>query len=133
MDDANDEPFVGDFNRDGYDDVVWYSPGPTTVPLWRGGATPFAKTTTPSIGGDWDARVLDSNADGFDDIYWFHADEAQLWRGGASGFTPQAGPALPGTARPVTGELTGDVREDLFGYIPGPDPDRIFPGTGSGL
>ncbi|HEV7757858.1 MAG TPA: FG-GAP-like repeat-containing protein, partial [Acidimicrobiales bacterium] len=127
------EPFAGDFNRDGYDDIVWYVPGQATVALWRGRTTPFTKTTMPSTGGDRDARPLDFDGDGYDDIYWFNADDAQLWRGSAGGFVPQAGPALPGNARPVAGEMTGDLRDDLLGYIPGTAGDQLYRGTASGL
>jgi hypothetical protein len=128
------EPFAGDLNRDAYDDIYWHQPGSTTVSLWRGGSRPFAiRLTTSGIGGDRDARPLDSNGDGYDDIYWFQADDGELWRSGSGGFTPQDGPALPGTARPVTGDFTGDLRDDLLGYVPGTTADQLYRGSASGL
>jgi hypothetical protein len=35
--------------------------------------------------------------------------------------------------RPVTGEFTGDGRDDLFAYVPGVGVDRLRPGTSSGM
>jgi hypothetical protein len=35
--------------------------------------------------------------------------------------------------RPVTGELTGDGRDDLFAYVPGATTDRLRPGTPGGM
>jgi hypothetical protein len=127
------EPFATDVNRDGFDDIIWHAPGLTTVSLWRGSGTPFVRVTTSSIGGDWDPRPLDSNGDGFGDVYWFLPDDGELWRSGPGGFTPQDAPALPGTARPVTGDFTGDQRDDLLGFVPGPTADQLYPGTAAGL
>ena len=56
-----------------------------------------------------------------------------LWRGGANGFTGVAGPAMPLGMRPVTGELTGDGRDDLLAYVPGATADRLRPGTANGI
>jgi hypothetical protein len=40
---------------------------------------------------------------------------------------------MPAGMRPVTGEFTGDGRDDLFAYVPGAGVDRLRPGTSSGM
>jgi type VII secretion-associated serine protease mycosin len=128
---TNYRPLSGDFNRDGYDDVFWYGPNLSSVALWRGKSSGFTKTTAPSPGGDRVARPLDSNADGYDDIFWFSPGSSLLWQGGASAFTNRNLTPIPDDARPVAGEMTGDRRDDVLAYVPGPTADELVPGSSS--
>jgi type VII secretion-associated serine protease mycosin len=121
-------PVAGDFNRDGHDDLFWYAPGLTNVALWRGKSSGFTKTTTPSPGGDRGTRPLDFNADGYDDILFHSPGNSILWRGVASGFFVENLTPLPDGGRPVTGEMTGDRRDDILAYVPGPTADQLIPG-----
>jgi len=126
-------PMAGDLNRDGYADVFWYAPGSGAESVWYGQSTGFRAGSAPGVAGTYITRVLDANGDGYDDVFWYSGTASSLWRNGPSGFTGVAAPATPAGMRPVTGEFTGDSRDDLVAYLPGATPDRLRPGTPSGI
>jgi hypothetical protein len=127
-------PAAGDFNRDGYGDVVWYGPGTTVESLWRGTATGFAKGRTMSITGTYKSVPIDFNADGFDEVFLHTTNRGIFWRSGTSGFTSTtAGPSVPATVRPIAGDFTGDLRDDLLAYVPGATADPFYRGTSTGV
>ncbi|HKA82640.1 MAG TPA: S8 family serine peptidase [Acidimicrobiales bacterium] len=126
-------PMAGDFNRDGFGDILWYFPGAGAEYLWFGGSAGFRSAAAPRVAGTYTTRVLDANGDGYDDVFWYAATTGSLWRGGSGGFTAQAGPAMPSGMRPVAGDFTGDGRDDLLAYVPGTAPDRLRPGTPTGI
>jgi subtilisin family serine protease len=125
-------PMAGDFNRDGFGDVFWYAPGSGAESIWFGGSAGFRSAAAPSVAGTYTTRVLDANGDGYDDVFWY-GTSSSLWRAGTNGFTSGPVPAMPTGMRPVIGELTGDGRDDLFAYVPGTAPDRLRPGTPTGM
>jgi hypothetical protein len=127
-------PAPGDFNRDGYDDIVWYAPGSGPESLWRGRASGFAKGSTMSITGTYRALPLDHNADGFEEVFLYTTNRGIFWKSGTSGFTSVLnGPSPPSGTRPVAGDFTGDVRDDLLVYVPGSPIDPLYRGTSSGV
>ncbi len=127
-------PVAGDVNRDGYDDIVWHGPGAVAEGLWQGIPTGFRKGSALAVNGSYRLRALDAEADGFDEVFLYATGPSGFWRNGPSGFTSvQAGPSVPTGARPVTGEFTGDLRDDLFVYVPGATADRFRPGSATGI
>jgi hypothetical protein len=131
---ASYRPAAGDFTRDGFDDILWYAPGSAAESLWRGGATPFAHVSSLSITGTYSARTIDFNADGFDEVFLSTTNRSVFVRSGTGGFTgTQAGPAVPATVRPAIGDFTGDIREDLFAYVPGATADPFYVGNATGV
>ncbi len=124
---------AGDFNRDGFRDVFWYAPGSGAESVWYGGSAGFRAGSARGVAGTYTARILDANGDGYDDLFWYSSTAAFFWRNGPSGFTSLAVPGMPTGMRPVTGELTGDGRDDLLAYVPGATADRLRPGTPSGM
>ncbi|HET6772692.1 MAG TPA: S8 family serine peptidase [Acidimicrobiales bacterium] len=127
-------PAAGDFNRDGYDDIVWYAPGSGSESLWRGRASGFAKGSTMSITGTYRALPLDHNADGFEEVFLYTTNRGIFWKSGTSGFPSVLnGPSPPSGTRPVAGDFTGDVRDDLLVYVPGSPTDPLYRGTSSGV
>jgi hypothetical protein len=122
-------PAAGDFTRDGYDDVVWYAPGAAAENLWRGSPLGFARGATMSITGTYRTRSLDREGDGYDEVFLYTTDRGVFWRSGPTGFTSvQAGPPIASGGRPIAGDFTGDLRDDLFAYVPGTAPDPFYPG-----
>ena len=127
-------PAAGDFNRDGFDDIVWYAPGSGPESLWRGRASGFAKGTTMSITGTYRPLPLDHNADGFEEVFLYTTNRGIFWKSGTSGFTSVLnGPSPPAGARPVAGDFTGDLRDDLLVYVPGSPTDPLYRGTAGGV
>jgi subtilisin family serine protease len=126
-------PLTGDFNRDGYGDVFWYAPGTGVESTWYGASTGFRPGPAPTASGTYTTLPLDANGDGYDDVFWYSAAASWFWRNGPTGFTSVALAPMPAGMRPVTGEFTGDGRDDLFAYVPGAGVDRLRPGTPNGI
>jgi hypothetical protein len=124
---------TGDFNRDGYGDVFWYAPGTGVESTWYGASTGFRPGPAPTASGTYTTLPLDANGDGYDDVFWYSAAASWFWRNGPTGFTSVALAPMPAGMRPVTGEFTGDGRDDLFAYVPGAGVDRLRPGTPNGI
>ena len=65
-------PFAGDFDGDGRDDIVWYTPGPGADSRWvdinrNGTYTNVAQR----IQGIYTPVVGDYDGNGVDDIMWY--------------------------------------------------------------
>ncbi|HEY6416701.1 MAG TPA: VCBS repeat-containing protein, partial [Acidimicrobiales bacterium] len=86
-----------------------------------------------SASGTYTTLPVDANGDGYDDVFWYSAAASWFWRNGPTGFTSLALAPMPAGMRPVTGEFTGDGRDDLFAYVPGAGVDRLRPGTPNGI
>jgi subtilisin family serine protease len=130
---AGYRPAAGDFTRDGYGDIAWYAPGTAGDSLWRGSAAGFVKAPTLAISSTYRPQVLDFNGDGFDELF-LAAATSRFVRSGTGGFThTQTGPAIPAAGRPIGGDFTGDLRDDLFAYVPGTAADPFYRGTATGV
>ena len=126
---------AGDFNGDGKDDLLVYSPGGQHDLLY--GASSFTSmfesfAFTPAVHGDYVPIVADFNDDGRTDIYWAQLQKGRcyLWvtKPNAS-FTSSLIDCVPSTS--FAGDFNGDGNADLFEYEPGPFAERILPGTAS--
>jgi hypothetical protein len=128
------QPVGGDFDGDGYGDVLWFGPGGASDWFWWGSATRGSFTTTQvSINGTYDhAFSGDVNGDGRDDIAFYEPGAAAdpLWHGRAvrseigPGFQTNLG--INSTYEPFSGDMNGDGRDDVFWYGPGGAADRIW-------
>lgn len=132
---GNYKPLVGDFDNDGFDEILWYAPGTTTDYLWN-----FTSNTTissvPYTANGTYARPAagDYTGDGVDDVLWYAPGAAQdyLWDynpGGGYTSTPRT---ISGSYIPVVGSFGNDATDDVFWYSPGSAADYLWdynPGT----
>jgi hypothetical protein len=133
---AGHRPVPADFTRDGHADVLWYVPGAGAEGLWRGQPSGFSKGTSARSANltDYGTRTLDFNGDGFHEAYWFNATTSSFWRSDTTNFVASTpGPAPVAGVRPVTGDFTGDGRDDLYAYVPGTATDILWLGNATGV
>ena len=92
-------PIVGDFDGNGFDDIVWYAPGSAADHLWLFKANGTHADLALSISGTYRPTVLDANADGRADILWYSptsTDSLWLFGAGATSHTVKSISAGPG-------------------------------------
>ena len=115
---------VGDFNGDGYDDILWRNDdGRLTdwLGTTNGGLFDNAATALTFVPTDWQvAAVGDFNGDGRDDIMWRNSDgRMSNWLGKTDGgFIDNAANSLTDapTSWHIVGaaDINGDGRDDLI-------------------
>ena len=95
------QPVVGDFDGNGYDDVLWYAPGPAADSLWLFSGNGAHSVRSRTINGSYRPAVIDANGDGHDDIVWYAPGTKpdSLWLSGIQGTY---------TTRPLT--ITNDFQ-----------------------
>jgi hypothetical protein len=95
---------VGDFNGDGYDDILWHYnavPSATIVGTWLGGPGGIFTVNDASIAshaqGEYLAQIGDFNGDGIDDLLWrdFPTGQISTWHGTESGVFADTPLAIP--------------------------------------
>ena len=120
------EPLAGDWQGDGFDDVLWYGAGDLPDGLWFGQTVGF-DISDVRIRGNYDPAVGDFDGDGFDDIVWYGpgGGKDSIWWGGSDGWGVRQ-LQIDLDARPVVGDFDADGRDDLLFYVPGPAPDVIW-------
>lgn len=65
------QPHVGDLDGDGWDEIIWYAPGPAADAVWFGRASGGPTSRGFSVSGTYHPLVADFDASGGDDIVWF--------------------------------------------------------------
>lgn len=136
-------PIVGDFNGDGRDDILWYSPGAGADAIWYFTGRGTVSSQDLVINGKYQAVVADFNYSaglGADDIFWYDNQSSYLWTGQTnSSFVSTSIANPPDNAKVYVGNwrqqrvTSGAPQfEDLFFYVPGTGADAIWAGNGAG-
>ena len=130
-------PLVGDFDGDGYEDILFYSTGNQEVVLWGGLNATF--TNIPSnkqVGGTYTPLVGDFNGDGYHDVLWYapgSANEVIHWGNPSRSFTGSpSNKQIGGTYTPLVGDFDGDGYHDILWYSPGSTNEVVHWGQASG-
>lgn len=116
------QPAVGDFNRDGRDDVFWYRPGPDLDELWLAndhGGFASSSFAVPDYGGvNTKMTQLDWDGDGSADLLFSTPGRStvSLVRGSPSGTLSTSTLAASGSALPVVGDFDADGDEEILFY-----------------
>ncbi|MDE0802298.1 MAG: VCBS repeat domain-containing M23 family metallopeptidase [Acidimicrobiales bacterium] len=120
------DPLVGDFDANGFDDVVWYAPGRANDYIWWHG--PDGSVSTPTtINGTYEPLVGDFDQNGFDDILWYAPGAAAdyVWWYDADGHRSEQ-TRITGTYTPVVGDFDDNGFEDILWYAPGSAQDYLW-------
>ncbi|HSK78996.1 MAG TPA: FG-GAP-like repeat-containing protein [Thermoanaerobaculia bacterium] len=139
-----DNLLSGDFNKDGYADVLFHWNTGTNRMYLSDGLGSFDEVLDPmsvsNVGGDPDdALTGDFNGDGYTDVFFFWRQPGtnRFYYGGAGGvFSERLNPinvaAINETPNKVlVGNFDGDAKSDLL-FFWGDGRNRFFYGTGTG-
>ncbi|HEY3833761.1 MAG TPA: FG-GAP-like repeat-containing protein [Acidimicrobiia bacterium] len=120
----------GDFNGDGYEDVLYYAAGgESSIEYGRHGAAPVSAPVR--IWGTYHLVAGDFNGDGITDLLLYAPGSAPdaIWYGSRSHtFTAQPY-TINGSYQIVSGDFNGDGADDLLFYAPGTAADYIWFGS----
>lgn len=135
---ASQRPIAGDFNGDGFGDILWWGEGSSRDVLWRGRAdASFARFDIAVGFNDYRLGVGDFDGDGKDDIIW-HAPGSSpevVWLGRRTQPAFALGPGTPNNLAPaftpVVGDFDGDGHHDVYWYRTSGD-DVLWRGRAGG-
>jgi hypothetical protein len=122
-------PLPGDFDGDGFDEILWYGAGGAPDVLWD--FTDFAThTETPlEIRGRYVPAVGDFTADGVDDVFWYAAGAAapdSLWEFDTGGTFTSVPMVVRGNYFPLVASVGKDGTDDILWYAAGQIPDTLW-------
>ncbi len=107
----------GDFDGDGYGDLLFYRAGPGADSIWWGdGRGRFAKQRI-SINGSYRLIIGDFNGDGRRDVLFYgpgSTPESIWWGASSRHFVATRAHAISGTYAITAGDFNGDGRTDLY-------------------
>ena len=124
---------VGDFDGDGFGDLLTYGPGTTTDELWFGEANKVMRKASVNVSGQYQPVAGDFDGNGLVEILWYapgsSSDYVWEWNGSSFTSTPTS---IIGTYVPLSGDFDGDGFGDLLWYAAGSPKDYYWYGSGTG-
>ena len=124
---------TGDFNGDGYGDVLVYGPGTEADELWFGLSGWVMRKVPVSVRGQYQPVAGDFDGDGRTEILWYAPGTAgdSLWKWNGSGWSSSPR-TINGFYTARAGDFDGDGVDDVLWYAPGVAPDFRWYGNGNG-
>ena len=121
-------PLVGDFDGDGFDEILWYAPGSTQDYMWNFTSYTTIQSRSYPVNGTYTPTVGDYTADGADDILWYApgSQADYLWDYNTGGGYASHRQTINGVYKPVSGSVAQDATDDIFWYAPGTAADYIW-------
>lgn len=122
-------PLVGDFDADGFDEILWYAPGTTADFMWNFTSYTTVQSRAFAANGNYPRPVVgDFTGDFASDILWYAPGSAAdfLWDFNAGGGFNSARRVINGNYRPVSGSIGNDRTDDIFWYAPGSAGDFLW-------
>ena len=124
---------TGDFDGNGFDDVLTYGPGSQADELWFGQASRTMRQASVAVNGQYRPVAGDFNGNGRTDILWYApgptADVLWQWTGTAWSSTTKT---IDGTYTPRAGDFDGDGVDDILWYAAGTASDSRWYGNRNG-
>lgn len=120
-------PVSGDFNGDGYGDIVWYAREEADSHVWFG--SPWGFVDKPfRVSLSYRPVAGDFDGDGRSDIFWYGPGSLldAVWYGETSGAFSAKIFDVTGDFEPLVGDHDGDGMDDLLWYGDGADPDFVW-------
>ncbi|MEZ5266195.1 MAG: N-acetylmuramoyl-L-alanine amidase [Acidimicrobiales bacterium] len=125
------KPIIGDFDKDGRDDILWYGPGTAPDALWSSNGAGGFRARSLTIDEDGTATPLDWDGDGATDLLLSVPGRTTVRL--LSGVPATAGGGMTsmtlnasGDAVPVVGDFDADGDEDVLFYEPTQQRAKVF-------
>jgi FG-GAP repeat len=122
-------PLVGDFDGDGFDEILWYAPGPAPDYMWNFTSYSTVQARTYPVNGVYSRPTVgDYTGDGVDDILWYQPGTTPdyFWDYNQGGSFASGRRDINGSYRPVSGSFGNDRTDDIFWYAPGTAADYLW-------
>ncbi len=122
-------PLVGDFDGDGFDEILWYAPGTAADSMWHLRADGSVASVPYQINGSYPrAMAGDFTGDSTDDVLWYAPGTAPdvMWDFNQGGGYTSTGRTISGTYQPVVGSFGNDVTDDILWYAPGTAKESLW-------
>jgi len=122
------DPVAGDFDGDGYDEILWYAAGTRQDYIWDFTSATTITSRPYTVNGTYDPVVGDFNGDGVDDVTWYARGTARdyIWEYNVGGGYTSAPRTINGYYTPIPGSFGSNATDDILFYAPGPGADYLW-------